>query len=653
LYLNDGYTADAAQTGGLVVNYDPTTLTDTVASGGFVAGVPATSNPTVATTGAATYTVGQLVQISNAPTEANNGLFEVLSHSGNVLTVRGVGTTARLEDFTQNQFVADTTVQGDITHINISVLRSGTDGVWEVAAGNVTPLSFSDLGAGAGNSLNAAYVVGNTITTDAGNGSVVIGGTEALQVTATGGLDVDTVVDFDVSSFDLLVTAGAFSLDADTASNVSVTGGNLTVSTLTTGNVIIDAVQLLDLNAGANMDIDVTGTFDMLATGAFSIDGTGASNVQADSGALTVGTTTSGDLILVGADNVLIDGTQVSIDGTDTMNLTMSANNAAARVLTISALNAGAGAGDLVLNAKSLVNVDGTTIELDASGAFSLDGGGPSNVSATAANLTLSTITSGTLFVTSAGLLDIDAAANIDMDVTGTFDLLATGAMSLDATGASNVSATAGDLTLSTITSGGLLLVSAGAASYTDPNATAAALTLTDGTDTYMIIDSVDNSVEFPEFLSIQDAGTPTNGGIGVTIETNATLAVGDLVQIISDGGGANTGELALADADTGNLTDALVVGVSTGAFTAGNPARIYAVPGSLIPVRFAVAPAATVNGDTVFLSTTAGQATMTAPTGTSTTTFMVGILQGGDGADTTPLVLYLPRHISSGPQVT
>jgi hypothetical protein len=48
LFLNSGYTTTSAQTGGLVVNYLPTSLTGSVDVGGFTAGVLGTSNPTVA-----------------------------------------------------------------------------------------------------------------------------------------------------------------------------------------------------------------------------------------------------------------------------------------------------------------------------------------------------------------------------------------------------------------------------------------------------------------------------------------------------------------------------------------------------------------------------------------------------------------------------
>ena len=149
LFLNDGYTAVSAQTGGLVVNYLPTAITDTIAAPGYTAGIVATSNPTVATASAATYAAGDFILLSGATNAVNNGLFEVLSHAGNVLTIRGVGTSAPVEDFSQTQFATDSSVAGLITKITVSIMRTGPDGAWETGAGSVTPVSFTDV---AGNS---------------------------------------------------------------------------------------------------------------------------------------------------------------------------------------------------------------------------------------------------------------------------------------------------------------------------------------------------------------------------------------------------------------------------------------------------------------------------------------------------------------------
>lgn len=103
--------------------------TGTMATGGFVSSLA--------------FNVGDLVQVSGASDPANNGLFELLTNAGTFLTMRGIGTTTTVEDFTQNQFTADTTVAGAIRKVNVSVLRAGTDGVWRSAYGSASGLVFS------------------------------------------------------------------------------------------------------------------------------------------------------------------------------------------------------------------------------------------------------------------------------------------------------------------------------------------------------------------------------------------------------------------------------------------------------------------------------------------------------------------------------
>lgn len=169
LYLNNGYTVDTAQTGGLVVNYDPTATTDSTSGAGvFAAGVDGVSNPTVTTAGSATFSTGDLIQISGSTDAQNDGLYEVASHVGTTVSIRSTanGVTNQVEDFTQDQFVAGTDTGCTIVKVNVSVLRAGTDGAWEVGNGSATPISFTDLSAGA-STMQQAYDAGPDIALDA------------------------------------------------------------------------------------------------------------------------------------------------------------------------------------------------------------------------------------------------------------------------------------------------------------------------------------------------------------------------------------------------------------------------------------------------------------------------------------------------------
>lgn len=155
LFLNNGYTTTVAQTGGIVVNYLPTATNDTVAGAAF------SSTTTVETTGAATFSAGDLVLITNANDTSNNGLFEVQSHASNVLTLEPAG-----EDYVQTSFVTDAVVAGTITQINVGVLRFGTSGALEVASGSSAPLAFNSVSTtGATSSFAGKTWYTNTATT--------------------------------------------------------------------------------------------------------------------------------------------------------------------------------------------------------------------------------------------------------------------------------------------------------------------------------------------------------------------------------------------------------------------------------------------------------------------------------------------------------
>jgi len=280
------------------VTYTGTTGTDfTGTSGGT--GTMSTGG-LVSTSATALPAVGDLIQIKGAHDASNNGLFEVLSHVGNVLTIRGIGLTGCIEDFTQNQFVADLTVAGSIVKVNVSVIRAGTDGDWEVAKGANSPspsgLTFTNLATGTGSgTLQTAYVNGNQITTSASEGNVEFLGTE--DFTVGGSMDV---------SFD---TTGGISFDADLASNFSVSGAGIDLSLQSAaGRVVVeggeaaaDAVYLNATNAAGGVQIDA-GTA-----------GAGTLDVNVGSGGITMDTT--GAVTVTGNGIILIDNTDDTTDG--------------------------------------------------------------------------------------------------------------------------------------------------------------------------------------------------------------------------------------------------------------------------------------------------------------------------------------------------
>lgn len=401
LYVNAGNTVSASgEAGGIVVDYKATaTNTNTVGTGVFTAGVPATSNPTVTTAGSV-FSAGDIIDIKGS--NNNDGLYEVLTDAAGTLTIKGVGLTGTTQSFVANDFQSETNTGVTITKVNASVMESDDSGDWRMGKGSTTTgWTWNAVASATGTTLQTAYDNGPGIITD-GTGNIAFSGTEG------------------------------FTADMDKQSSINVTGADLLFSTTTSGELDMTSAGLTDINAGANLDVDVTGTMDFLSSGTFSIDGTGASNVSATSGNLTMSTITSGSLVATSAADVDInattgitaDGTTISIDGTDTSNFTVTG---ASKDLTLSSVGGSIGV-TATENAVDAVNIQATT---------------------------------GGVQVNAAGLLNVDAGANADIDVTGSFDMLSTGVFSIDGTGASNVSATSGNLTLSTITSGTLVETSA------------------------------------------------------------------------------------------------------------------------------------------------------------------------------------------------
>ena len=252
---------------------------------------------------------------------------------------------------------------------NIDVDADGAIYVKAVGAlgftGAATTLDCTTLSIDATDSANLT-VTANSLA----NKTLVI----SAYNTGTGVSDIDVDADGAI----VLDAVGFISIDAGAASNFSTNSANLTISTITSGTLALTSAALVDLNA-VTLDIDATGDVTLDGIG-LSIDSTDTTNLSmitssASTKTLTISasnTSTGVANIDVDADGsilmravgtfgvtgavVTLDAGTLSIDSTDTTNLSMTANSASDKTLTIAVSNSNAtGVANLDLSADGQI----------------------------------------------------------------------------------------------------------------------------------------------------------------------------------------------------------------------------------------------------------------------------------------------------------
>jgi hypothetical protein len=137
-------------------------------------------------------------------------------------------------------------------------------------------------------------------------------------------------------------------------------------------------------------------------------------------------------------------------------------------------------------------------------------------------------------------------------------------------------------------------------------------------------------------------------GGLaGVTGATQLTageaIAVADVLALDTSGKAV----LASATYASGRSS---VFGVSLQAASGAELFVAQTNHGRLVPLRFSAAPASANNGKPVWLDTTSGRGTLTPSNASGVVRFFLGYLQGADGAETAPDVLFSPQQVSRIP---
>lgn len=121
-------------------------------------------------------------------------------------------------------------------------------------------------------------------------------------------------------------------------------------------------------------------------------------------------------------------------------------------------------------------------------------------------------------------------------------------------------------------------------------------------------------------------------------VVADEAISAGAILRFVtSDDSGLTPGRVVNANAD--DAEDAEAAGIAVSAASSQGDSTTMATGGE-IGVLFSSAPASTDNGKQVYLSTTDGTATLTAPSSVGDTVVRIGKLKGANGSDTTPAVV-------------
>jgi uncharacterized protein (DUF2345 family) len=492
----------------------------------------------------------------NAGTSTYNtaGGAKTLTGNGtNTLTV--AGTTGGLNLSTTSGALNVSTTSGDIDIATggagtLFVQNASNEGLQVDDTGEITL-----LGGGATLSMTDGSGASGIVMDGSGGTQIDNSGVTGQEIglAAGGDVDIDAGLNDTTNGGDITLDAvkgsgggGIISLDAQGASNFTVAAAALTLSTTTSGNIDITAADDINMAAaGSDIDMDAaTLTVDM--TGAISLDGVGASNWTTDSGDVTMSTTTSGDVQIYSIDRLELKGNNASAPLGGSYLVTDSED------LTIKTNTSGT----LSVNAVAALDMDGTTVTLDGSNGVSIDGSGAaSNFSSTSQNLTISTITSGTLAVTSVAALDMDGTV-VTLDGSTSIGIGTASDVPIDVDASSfTLDASSGF----SIDGTGASNVTAASGALTIATTTSGALNLTAADDMNLLATGSDIDMDAATLTVDMTAGISLDAGAASNFTTSAGAITIDAA-----------GSTVLVDSASGTTIDADAGGVTLQA-TAGN----------------------------------------------------------------------------------
>ena len=331
----------------------------------------------------------------------SNAELSHLSMSGDIdLTGNITGSSTSTGSFGYLNVSGDTTIGGNLTFgdantdfvsftadITSDIIPNASDSYNLGSTGqrwNDVWVSGSITANGGAHSLTSA----TTIDIDADGDLTIDGGSIAI------GTDADVAFDIDTSTLDI-DSSGAVTIDS--TSTILISGDGGATFSDDTEAIIYDGSGNLDIDSVA-LDIDASGAITIDGTSTFSVDVDGATNINTSVGNITVDSE---------AANLVLDGhTGVDIDASNSGKVTID----------------GAGGIDIGAAADVAIDINSSTLDIDASDAVTIDASGGS--------ISIGTNSSGRAInighTTSEVTINDNLTVTGDLDVNGTLTTIDT-----------------------------------------------------------------------------------------------------------------------------------------------------------------------------------------------------------------------------------
>ena len=259
-----------------------------------------------------------------------------------------------------------------------------------------------------------------------------------------------------------------------------------------------------------------------------------------------------------------------------------------------------------------------------------------------------STTASSTTLYAGTGGMTLASTSALVIQATGTIDLLSSGA---SGTITINNSSSA-PIVIGSVGTGPISIGSAGNRAITFGHATNTTATSIIGGNALNVGAQSATGVTYlnSTVATIYGSSSLQNpSAAGIRVVAGATIAAGDVLVILKTSAQA-TGipEVVLADANGTDIRG--FAGVAVASIASGSNGNMASIPGSIAMVALDAAPSAGQSGLPVYVATTAGRGTLTAPAGPDARVFLIGYLAGTTAVGGLYPVQLMPQFIADIP---